>query len=304
MMSEGNKRVGELVRGVFRILLDNPEGLAARAVLERLESIVPPTDFEKSEYPNLPGVQRFKRITRFATIGPVKAGWMIKDKGKWYITEEGKLAFQKYQNPEEFTRESDRLYYQWANQRPDAQLGLEQENANAQGPSVGKSATATSTFEEAEEIAWGEIERFVQAMNPYDLQKLVAGLLRAMGYHVSSVAPRGPDGGTDIIAHNDPLGISPPRIKVQVKRHEGKTPANDVRSFLGVLGEGDVGIFVSTGGFTRDTEFEARAEKTRRLTLVNLEELLELWIQNYDKIEDSDKLLLPLKPVYYLAPSD
>src|SRR5581483_1369220 len=37
---------------------------------------------------------------------------------------------------------------------------------------------------------------------------LVAALLRAMGYHVSWVAPPGPDRGVDIIARTDPLGAT------------------------------------------------------------------------------------------------
>jgi predicted Mrr-cat superfamily restriction endonuclease len=34
------------------------------------------------------------------------------------------------------------------------------------------------------------------------------------------VAPPGPDGGIDLIAHTDPLGTTGPRIKVQVKRRD------------------------------------------------------------------------------------
>ena len=85
-------------------------------------------------------------------------------------------------------------------------------------PTQDMATDAASTLEEAEETAWTQIEQYVQGMNPYDLQKLVAALLRAMGYHVSWIAPPGPDKGIDLLAHNDPLGTSTPRIKVQVKR--------------------------------------------------------------------------------------
>ena len=50
------KRSGELVRGVFQILLDQPEGLPAKEVLSRLERTVPPTPFENSTYPSQPDV--------------------------------------------------------------------------------------------------------------------------------------------------------------------------------------------------------------------------------------------------------
>jgi restriction system protein len=124
-----------------------------------------------------------------------------------------------------------------------------------------------------------------------------------MGYHVSWNAPPGPDKGIDIVAHNDPLGTSAPRIKVQVKRLADKIIVDGLRSFMAVLGEQDVGLFVSTGGFTSEAESEARTKETRKLTLLDLEKLVDLWVINYEKIEDSDKQLLPLKPVYYLAPS-
>jgi restriction system protein len=84
------KRVGELQRGVFTILLNQPEGLAAKEVLQKMEQVVPPTNFEKTDYPNNPGVRRFEKMIRFATIAPVKAGWLVKDKGKWWLTKDGR----------------------------------------------------------------------------------------------------------------------------------------------------------------------------------------------------------------------
>jgi restriction system protein len=197
---------------------------------------------------------------------------MIKDKGKWCLTEEGKKAYLKYSDPEDFRRESGRLYHQWADKQPQE---LDEELAEEPG-AIDKVADASSTFEEAEENAWSEIEQYVQVMNPYNLQRLVAALLRAMGYHVSWIAPPGPDRGIDILAHNDPLGTSTPRIKVQVKRRADKISVDGLRSFMALLGEQDVGIFVSTGGFTSDAESEARSKETRKLTLLDLEKLVDL----------------------------
>lgn len=287
------KRVGELQRGVFKILMDHPDGLPASEVLERLEKLVSPTDFEKSDYPNRPGVRRFEKIVRFATIAPVKAGWLVKSKGRWSITDEGRKAFEKFPDPEKFVKEGGRLYREWAESRPDTVSEVAEEAPDS-----------ASTFEEAEESAWSEIAAHLRAMPPYDFQNLVAALLRAMGYHVSWVAPPGPDKGIDILAHTDPLGTSTPRIKVQVKRREGKISAEGLRSFMAVLGDQDVGIFVSTGGFTSEAESEARTQERRKVTLLDLEKLFDLWVQHYDKVAESEKLLLPLKPVYYLAPAE
>jgi restriction system protein len=303
MSNLSRRRVGELQRGVFTILFDQPEGLPAKEIIGRMPQIVPPTEFEKSYYPNHPGTQRFGKIIRFATIAPVKAGWLIKEKGRWYLTEEGKKAYLLYPNPDEFAREAGRLYHQWADKQP-KDVPQSEEGFREEIGTTERVADAASTLEEAEETAWNEIEEYIGAINPYDLQKLVAALLRAMGYHVAWVSPPGPDKGIDIIAHNDPLGTSAPRIKVQVKRRADKINVDGLRSFMAILAEQDVGIFVSTGGFTSDAEIEARTKETRKLTLIDLEKLVDLWIEHYDKVSESDKRLLPLKPIYYLAPGD
>jgi hypothetical protein len=56
-------------------------------------------------------------MIRFATIAPVKAAWMIKDGGEWFVSAEGKSMFE-ISGPEEFRQESRRLYHQWLRMRP------------------------------------------------------------------------------------------------------------------------------------------------------------------------------------------
>jgi len=126
-----------------------------------------------------------------------------------------------------------------------------------------------------------------------------------MGHHTPWVAPRGRDGGVDIIAYMHPLGASGPRIKVQVKRlNSGKVGVDGLRSFMAVLGTQDVGLFVAVSGFTNDAEQEARAQENRRLTLIDLEGLFNLWVEHYDSLSEEDKQRLPLRPVYFLAPTE
>jgi len=40
------KRRGEIVRGVFEVLADEPNGLQVLEVIERVRELVPPTAFE------------------------------------------------------------------------------------------------------------------------------------------------------------------------------------------------------------------------------------------------------------------
>jgi restriction system protein len=123
-----------------------------------------------------------------------------------------------------------------------------------------------------------------------------------MGYHVAWVAPPGPDKGVDIVAYTDPLGASGPRIKVQVKRRADKIAVQEVRSFFAVLGTADIGIFICLGGFSSESHAEARQQESRRASLIDADELIDLWVEHYDRIPESSRQLLPLKPIYYLAP--
>src|SRR5262249_9791330 len=126
--------------------------------------------------------------------------------------------------------------------------------------------------------------------------------LRAMGYHVAWVSPPGKDGGLDIIAYTDPLGAKPPRIKVQVKRVADKVARTHLQQFLSIVTEHDVGLFVSTGGFTRDAEEFARSQERRQITLIDLERLVDLWTQHSSGLNDRARRRLPLTPIYFLTP--
>lgn len=286
------RRVGELVRGVFQILLSNPEGLPAKQVLEQLQTGVPPTEFERTTYPGRSNVRRYEKIVRFSTITAVKAGWLVKNKGLWSLTDEGRKAFAQYPDPERFSIEAGRLYRQWKQQQPPAE----------ETEGVVEASEAAITLEEAEEASWSEIEEYLLRISPYDFQDLVAGLLRGMGYHVAWVAPPGPDRGVDVIAQSDPLGVKGPRIKVQVKRSGERMTVKEIRSFLAVLADGDIGLFVSSGGFTKDAEDETRNQEKRRAMLIDLPRLLDLWVEHYQKIPEAQRRLLPLRPVHFLAP--
>ena len=99
-----------------------------------------------------------------------------------------------------------------------------------------------------------------------EMQELVAGILRAMGYK-TVVSKKGPDMGKDIVASPDGLGLEEPRIKVEVKHRKGSMGRQDITSFTEGL-RGQKGIYVSTGGFTKNAKFEAD-RSTTPITLIN-----------------------------------
>lgn len=293
------KRTGEIVRNLFDILIKHPEGMRAHEALAAVADSLTLNEHEAGIYQSN-GARRFEKIVRFATIPYVKAGWMIKQKGAWTITEQGIAAHQKFKDPETFSREANKLYRAWrANQKGLATTSTSDE------PLDEKDAEQSSaiTFEQAEEQAWNEVERFLKSMNPYEFQELVADLLRGMQYYVSWVAPPGKDGGVDIIAHPDPLGTQSPRLKVQVKRHaDARVDHAEVRSFLSTINGDDAGLFVSTSGFTRDAESFARMQESRKIMLIDLERFFELWVKFHDKLSDEARRRFPVTPVHFFTP--
>lgn len=289
------RRTGEMLRALFEVLIPAPEGIQARDALNALQKRLTLSEYEKGEYAS--GGSRFDKIVRFATVDLVKAGWLFKEKGRWTVTADGLKAYQELPDPEAFYKEAVRLYHQWKATQPQQNEDLSDE---ASEETTAKAARIT--LEEAEEQAWSEIDQYLRAINPYEFQEIVAALLRAMGYHVSWVAPPGRDGGIDILAASDPLGTKPPRIKVQVKRQSQSVDVDGLRSFMALLGDGDVGIFVSIGGFTRNAADEARLQEKRKITLLNNEQLFDLWVEYYGKLRDEDRRRLPLKSVYFLSP--
>lgn len=291
------RRTGELIKPIFELLWDKPDGLQAKDVLDYIPTAIQLTEYEKGYYPSTPNTPRYEKIVRFATIDLVKAGWLVKSKGHWYLTDEGKAAFKKYPDPEDFYKEAVRLYQEWKRSRPPKNDEL-RESVEVEAEKK------VFTFEEAEEKAWEQIQGYLQSMNPYEFQVLVADLLEAMSYHVSWIAPPGRDRGVDIIAYTDPLGAINPRIKVQVKRRDEPIPVEGLRSFLSVLGSDDLGLFVSTGGFTKDAHDEARTQERRKITLLDLQNFFDLWVEYYEKLTQEARQRLPLKPIYFLAPEE
>ena len=130
---------------------------------------------------------------------------------------------------------------------------------------------------------------------------MVAALLRAMDYHTPFVAPKGKDGGIDIIAYLDPLGAKTPRIKVQVK-HKPDTAigAAEVRALSGVLKAGDIALFVTSGTYSADAR-NAASGNDKFIRLIDGNDFIEMWQEYYDKMTDEDKNMLPLKRIAFLG---
>jgi restriction system protein len=141
------------------------------------------------------------------------------------------------------------------------------------------------------------IEDRIAALDWQQMQELVAGILRAMGYH-ATVAAEGADRGVDIFASPDGLGLQEPRIFVEVKHRNGAMGADELRAFLGGRRAGDRCLYVSTGGFTKEARYEADRAVVP-LTLITLPRLRELLLQHYEQLDPAARALVPLQRLYW-----
>lgn len=279
----------KVIYAAFQILKDHGNEMQMRDLMMEVEKKVDLNEWEKERYEKS-GYIRWQSILHFFSIDCVKAEFLIKRKGTWYLTPEGEKAISlgRVKLLETITE----AYRKWKSEQPEDTEDVEVDTGEA---------TTSMAFEEIEQIAMDGLEKFIQKKNAYEFQDLVAALLRAMGYYTPFVAPRGKDGGIDVIAYQDPLGTESPRIQVQIKHRETSANVQEIRQLMGLLQKaGDVGIFVSSGGFTSDAKSTARSSHIH-VELIDLARFISLWQDFYNKMSDEDKSLLPLTPIYFLA---
>ncbi len=273
-------RIGELLRSVLELLWNKPEGMPAREILAFLPEITQLTEYERGA--SVPtNVPRYERIVRLATIPLAKAGWLVKNnKGRWYITDEGRQACRRYPNALELYKEALRLF----------------EGVKQNAP------TYAMVVEEAEEKAWEQIQKYLLGTNRIEFRDLLAELLKAMGYHVAWIAPVQKDHGQiDMVAYADPIGAGGSRILVQVKHKGQAITMEGLKAFLSILNASDYGLLVSSGGFTNEVTEEIRSDAFQRTTLLDLENFFDLWIRYYAELSDEARSRFPLKKIYFLA---
>ncbi len=278
----------------LKVLKENGGEMRGSQVVEEVEKRVPLGEWETHRYEKTGNI-RWRSVLQFYSIDLIKAGFLIKKKGVWFLTPEGESALKLGETG--LLDAATKAYREWRQKNP-----KQPEVSEAVATSVDETVREQEISAEAiEQSAYDQIEGFVNGKTPYEFQDLAAALLRGMGYFTPFVAPAGKDGGVDIVAYRDPLGTSSPRIKVQIKHRESPASVQEVRQLIGVLQkDGDVGIFISSGGFTPDAKAAARNSNVH-VELVDLPRLISLWQEFYQKLMDEDKTKLPLFPIYLLA---
>lgn len=233
---------------VMQYMKANGGTIATKEINNIVQKNVKLSEWEQERAGRLQNI-RWWTMTQLYSIDYNKAGYILKKQGSWYLTPEGEEVI-KQQDAEQILRKANAAYRKW-------RQGKKMDEDDTTGDETPEKETIIN-IEQLEEQANEGIRQYIKAKNPYEFQDMVAALLRAMGYYTPFVAPKGRDGGVDVIAYIDALGAKVPRIKVQVKHMpDDSIPAKDIRSLLGILRDGDIALFVTSGTYSQQARTEA-----------------------------------------------
>jgi restriction system protein len=276
-------RVGELIRAMFELLWNRSEGMLARDLMAYVPEVITLTEYERGISPQS-GLSKYERIIRVATIPLTQVGWLYKNnKGRWFITDQGRQACKRHASALDLYGEALRLYEERGQGKPEA----------------------TVIYEMAQEKAWEQIQKFLQAAELTELLALVADLLKAMGYRILWTArPDSAHRQIGLVASVDQLGAHTNRILVQIK-HKGQVfTLEGLKSALALLSSQDYGLLISTGGFTTEALDAIQTHEYQRLIVLDLEAFFDLWMSNHDKLSQEARNRLPIKSVNFFVPLD
>lgn len=291
-MSKSGDLSAKVIYEAMKLIDKNGGAMPLSDLYNNIEKNVSFTGFESDILSS--GLIRWKALLGFISVEASKAGMLVKKNGTWHITEDGSKAIST-KSQSEFFDMIHSVYQKWHKSKKDID---DIDSTDIENNEDG------FKFDEIQNIAREGIKDFIIQKNPWEFQDLVASLLRAMGYYTPFIAPKGKDGGIDIVAYQDPLGTSSPQLKVQVKHYPlASISVEIVRSLAGILvKDSEVGIIVTSGKFTADAKKEAR-NNHRQIRLIDMDELIDLWITYYDKVKDEDKFHLPITPVFFIDKS-
>ncbi len=277
----------------MQYMKDHDGTVATKEINDIIQKNVKFTEWEQERAGKLQNI-RWWTMVQFYSIDYNKAGYILKKQGSWYLTPEGEDAIKL--GAEQILRNANAAYCKWKQEKDlDEDDAVEEETPEKE---------TIINIEQLEEQANEGIRQYIKAKNPYEFQDMVAALLRAMGYYTPFIAPKGRDGGVDVIAYIDALGVKTPRIKVQVKhKPDDNIQPQDIRSLLGILRDGDIALFVTSGTYTKQARTEASTSKAY-IKLIDGKDFIQMWQDNYNKMPDDDKNKLPLKHIAFVGSNE
>ena len=136
-------------------------------------------------------------------------------------------------------------------------------------PEIAEGALEESSWEEA-------LLQIIRQVSPDAFERLCQLILRESGFTKVEVTGRSGDGGIDgagVLRVN----LISFHVRFQCKRYSGSVGAPEIRDFRGAMvGRADKGLFITTGGYTKEAEREATRDGAPAIDLINGSELCKL----------------------------
>lgn len=297
-MSRTTDLASKLIFETLKVLKENDGEMASSLLMETLSRRVNLDDWARGTLEKTGNI-RWQSILHFYSIDLIKAGYLIKKKGVWYLTPEGEKAMDK--GEKELLMSAQNLYRLWK-EKNKKEEPIQNHSKDVPDEQIEEaSQKVSSLLDDARAKANQSFTKFIlEEFDPYSFQELCGALFRGMGYYTPFIAPKGKDGGVDVIAYKDPIGSATPHIKIQIKyRQDIKATSQELRQLKGILTTNDIGVFISISGFASDALKEFK-HSNPHIELIDLERFIELWQEFYDKMKDEDKALMPISPVYFV----
>ena len=92
-LAPSKRSAAKTMFATFKILKEAGGQLPGKKVIDKIRETVELTDWEKQVYEKT-GYVRWESILHFYTIDAIKAGFLRKNKGVWYLTDEGEKAIK------------------------------------------------------------------------------------------------------------------------------------------------------------------------------------------------------------------
>jgi restriction system protein len=147
------------------------------------------------------------------------------------------------------------------------------------------------------QLIYDAIRNQLLRLSDTEFELFVAYTLQSLGFEAQQMTGRVGDGGIDFEGILDVLGVASVRLQVQVKRYTSATIGEkEIRSFRGALKRDHQGTFITLSSFQKKAIESARDESKVAINLIDGIRLIEIFIEQYDKviqqIEENENLEL------------
>ncbi len=169
-----------------------------------------------------------------------------------------------------------------------------------------KISVSKNTQEETDEVprdseadAFDNIkDLLIRKYKGHGMAKVVDSILRAKGF-ATHLSQEGPDKCVDILAAQGFLGFNSPKLCVQVKSTDEPVDRPTLDQLIGTMSnfKADYGLLVSWSGF-KSSVINETANHFFKVRFWTHKEIVDEFLENYEKLDDEIKLEIPLKRIW------